>query len=281
VGLLNPPILKPLSTGYRIVSGFRRIWAGRNFGLETVPARILDPEADALHCARMAIVDNALQRPLNLIEQSRALALLSDRLPPNRELGSETAALGLPSSPDIIDKLRRLGRLCRPIQEGVLAERLSLPMALELEPYPEDVAASLVQLFATLRLGLNRQREMLTLLREIAAREGRKLEELVAEPAVQSLLGSESGSRPAAGQWLERLRRRRFPRITRRFDQLQQVASALQPGAGIRLSPPSDLEAPAWRLTLSFRSPDELQHQLQRVRDLSRDPRLLKTLEEE
>jgi hypothetical protein len=155
-------------------------------------------------------------------------------------------------------------------------------MALELAAYPEDVAASLVKLFTDLQLGLNRQREMLTLLREIAAREDRDLPELLAEPWMQSCLHSQSENLPAtAGRLLERLRRRRFPRIRRRFDELQEIASSLQPGAGIRLYPPSDLEAPTWRLAFGFQSLEELQHQMRRIRDLSRNPRLLKILEED
>jgi len=282
MGLLHPPVLHSLPQGFRVVCGFRRITAVRKLGLKSLSVIVLPPETEMFACVQWAIGENALQRPLNPIEQSRALRLLAASLPANRSLEEEAAVLGLPSNRVLVDKLRRLGRLCRPIQEEVLAERLSLPMALELAAYPEEVAAGLVKLFAALRLGLNRQREMLTLLHEIAAREDRNLGELLAEPLMQSYLDSGSDNLPAAaGRLLEQLRRRRFPRIRRRFDELQKIAASLQPGAGIRLSPPADLEAPTWHLAFGFQSIEELQDRLQRIRNLSRDPHLRKTLEEE
>lgn len=282
LGLLHPPILQPLPDGYRVISGYRRIRACRNLGLDPLPATVLPQGIDELHCARLAIADNALQRPLNLIEQSRALTLLAGWLPEHREMRQEASTLGLPSNPDLIDKLQRLGRLDQPIQSAVLAGRLSLAMALELGQYPQGIAARLTRLFEVLRMGLNRQREMLTLLREIAARENRSMGNMLADASIQACLDDDfEGSPAAAGRLLERLRRRRFPRVTAKIESLEKNVSALQPGQGVRLTPPSDLEAFVWRLDVSFQTADELQRQLKQARKLSENPRFKKIMEED
>ncbi|MGA6925838.1 MAG: ParB N-terminal domain-containing protein, partial [Desulfosarcina sp.] len=77
VGLLQPPILMPTAKGYRTVTGFRRIAACEGLNLTPIAARLLPPDTSPMVCAQMAVADNALQRPLNLIEQSRAYALLN------------------------------------------------------------------------------------------------------------------------------------------------------------------------------------------------------------
>lgn len=282
IGLLHPPVLQPLPSGYRVICGFRRIRAASQLALDPLPAMTLPVDSEGLDRARRAVADNSTQRPLNLIEQSRALTLLAEHLPEDRTLRREAAALGLPSSPDLIGKLLRLGRLGIPIQEGVRNERLSLAMALELEAYPEEVAAGLAALFDTLRLGLNRQRELLTLLREIAARESRSLNDLLADPSIRPFRDPDTGGVPgAAGRLLDALRRRRFPTIARRAETLRKAAAALDPGPGIRLEVPTDFESPTWRLTLAFQRLDQLHRRLQRARDLSRDPRLQKILAED
>jgi ParB family chromosome partitioning protein len=280
IGLLQPPVLQPLPAGYRVVCGFRRLLVLRELARQRVTAVVLPHAADAFDCARRAIADNALQRTLNPIEQSRALKLLADHMPDGLGLEREAAALGLPSNPDLIAKLRELRRLDRSIQAGVLRGRISLAMALELGACPGATAARLVDLFETLRLGLNRQREVLLLLREVAAREDRSLEEILADAAVQPLLETETEGAPAAaGRLLDGLRRRRFPEITRKTGELEQKIAALDFDPGIRLSAPPDLESPLWRLTFSFQTAKELQRRLQNALEMSRDPRLKSILE--
>jgi ParB family chromosome partitioning protein len=280
VGLVQPPVLQPLPAGYRVVCGFRRLSALRELSRQRVTAVVLPDSAAAFDCARRAIADNALQRNLNLIEQSRALKLLADHLPDGHGFEREAAALGLPSNPDLIDKLRQLGRLDGSIQNGVLRGRISLGMALELGACPAPSAARLVELFETLRLGLNRQREVLLLLREVAARENRSLEAMLADAVMQPLLGTETEGAPAAaGRLLDWLRRRRFPEITRKTGELEKKIAALDFDPGIRLSAPPDLESPLWRLTFSFQTATELQRRLQNALEMSRDPRLKSILE--
>ena len=71
----------------------------------------------------------------------------------------------------IIDKMIGLVRLPLPIQEGILDDTLALSMAVELGAMDAADAVEFTRLFQLLKLSLNKQREMLTLVKEISRRE--------------------------------------------------------------------------------------------------------------
>ena len=127
IGLLNPPLLLEDNSEYIIVCGFRRIEACRILGWSQVKARILDPGTQKADCAKIAVTDNALQRPLNLIEQSKSLALISGFIRDNVVLARELSTLGLPENQSVIKKLRRYAIFPGPFKE---------PYCLILFPWP-------------------------------------------------------------------------------------------------------------------------------------------------
>ena len=111
LGVLNPPILRQKAGGYRIVAGFRRIDACRLLGRHDIRARVLPTDIDNSTCVRLAIADNSLQRPLNLIETARALNLLAGVAADEMELSRQAAALALPDNPSLMRKIMSLTTL--------------------------------------------------------------------------------------------------------------------------------------------------------------------------
>ena len=81
LGLLAAPLVLPTEYGFIIVSGFRRVAACRELTWEVIPARVLGRQTSEYECALRAIAENSTERPLNLIETSRALALLDSARP--------------------------------------------------------------------------------------------------------------------------------------------------------------------------------------------------------
>ena len=107
-GLTTPPLLIEQPTGYTIVSGFRRVAACRKLGWTVVVARILEPELNHLEYLHISITDNALQRPLNLIETSRALQKLASFGDSPKQLAEAAIICGLPANYSIIGKVKDL-----------------------------------------------------------------------------------------------------------------------------------------------------------------------------
>jgi ParB family chromosome partitioning protein len=280
LGLLHAPVLKYNPSGHVIVCGFRRIAACRNLGWTRIPARVLRKNVGFFEMAQLAIADNAMQRPLNLVETSRALKLLTEVNTDKEVLVAAAAALGLPLSPAIVPKLKKICDLPLPIQKGILAEVIDLSMALELDRFNPEVGQALLGLFDDLRLGLNRQRELLLLLEEVSQREEIPIRQLMTEKPLKFILKNTETDRSVKRQQVRTyLRRRRFPMISEAETQYKAFVKQLKLGPNISLMPPKDFEGMTYMMTIRFDTQKELKNLKDKLEKIIHHPGLDKILD--
>jgi len=280
VGMLNLPLLVKKETGYKIVSGFRRIEACRQLNRDDVEVRILKSDTKRLECVTYAITDNSLQRPLNLIEQSRSINLLYPFFNDIRILGKELSAMGLPANPSIVKKIKELCYLPESVQNGILSNTISLAMALELGKLEREVGEGFAKLFETLKLSLNKQKEILTLVKEISLREDIPILKVIKTDRVQQILTNENLDR---NQKIRKVRiylkQRRFPVITAAENEFKNQLKKLELGSGTKLIPPDNFEGSTYTLKLFFRNLNELKDRHASIDKLINTPFLRKILD--
>ena len=280
LGLMHVPVLKYNPPGYNIVCGFRRIAACRNLGWAQIPARVLSNNFGFFEMARLAVADNALQRPLNLIETSRALKLLTGVDTEKKVLAAAAAELGIPLSPAIVPKLKKICDLPAPIQKAILANVIDLSMALALDLFNAADGQALLGLFNHLKLGLNRQRELLLLLEEISQREEIPIQQLMTEKPLNHILENTKIDRPIKRQKVRTyLRRRRFPMISAAETQYKAFVKQLKLGPNINLMPPKDFEGMTYTLTIRFDNRKELKDLKEKLEKIIHHPGLIKILD--
>jgi ParB family chromosome partitioning protein len=280
LGLMHPPVLKHTSSGYVIVCGFRRIAACRHLAWTQIPASVLKPNIAQLKMAELAVADNACQRPLNLIETSRALKLLADVLPQKEGLIKAAAALGLPLSPSIAPKIRKIGQLPWPIQAGILAGTINMSMALELGRFNAEIGEILLRLFEQLKVGLNRQRELLLLLEEIAHREDISIRKVIEEKPLNEILENTELDRSFKRQKIRvYLRQRRFPTISEAEAAYDTLVKQLKLGKDINLMPPEDFEGTTFTMTFRFDNREALNKHKESLEKIIHHPSLAKILD--
>ncbi len=277
VGLMCPPLLLGEETAgppCTVVFGHRRIAACRELGWTRIPARMARPaEMGTLDRVRLAVTDNALQRPLDPLETSRALALLAACVEDPEALAAEAGRLNLPAARAVIDKMTPLCRLPEPVREALVGGVISLSMAEELQGFPEPEASELVRIFTALGMGLNRQREFIGLVKEIAPRASVDVMAVLASPAVAEVLGDADMDRNRKSREIRRrLRRWRYPAITRAEERYAELSAALGLGTGARLLPPRDFEGTVYTLQLPFETPDQLENHLKKIENLPKSP---------
>ena len=279
LGLLHPPVLIENRFSYRVVCGFRRIAACRQLGWKSLSATVHVADQDRFQIARLAIADNSLQRPLNLIETSRALNLLADTSPGRQQLKMAARTLGLPVNPSVVSKVQQLCRLAIPIQQGILSDSINLAMALELGKMEDKDAEILVALFRRLKLGLNKQRELLLLVTEIAKREDTSIRGLINEQSLRDILQNADLDRAIQRQQIRSLlRQRRYPAITEAEANYQKQVRQLKLGKHIQLVPPRDFEGTTYAMTLHFQDRQELNDLNSRINRILEHPALDKIL---
>ena len=270
IGLINPPLVIPQGNGYRIICGFRRVKACQRLSLPEIPVRRLPAETSGERCLEWAIADNTSQRRLNLVETSRALNKLKARLPGSAGLAETAAMLGLPGDRRMIDKILPICHFGEPIQEGVVNGSLALPMALELGRMPAGDGDALAAIFQLLRLNLNRQREMLLYIKEIALRDEVDLADVYASRQVREIVQDPELDTPRKARRLRSLlRSRRFPALDAVEKDFEKKTKALKPSPGVTVVPPPSFESPTYQIKLSFDSLSQLKKRLSALEAMS------------
>ena len=254
-GLTTPPLLIEQTPGYTIVSGFRRVAACRKLGWNEIVARILEPDLNHLEYLHFAIADNSLQRPLNLIETSRAFQKLASFGDRPKQLADAARICGLPANYSIIGKVKDLCLLPQAIQNSILNGTISLSMANDLATMENDTAVKFAKVFQQLNLSLNKQREMVALIREIAHREEISIRRVLSHESLTAIINDEDLDRGQKARQLRVfLRQWRFPRIVKAERHYDLHLKKLKLGQDIKLIPPKEFEGTTFTLVLNFTS---------------------------
>ena len=96
-----------------------------------------------------------------------------------------------------------------------------------------------------MKLGLNKQREILTMIQEIAFREHLTVKDVLNAPELQQIMGHEKWDRSQKTVHLRQyLRRRRYPSITSVERDFEAQVQSLDLESGIALIPPGILKEP-------------------------------------
>ncbi|MGB5990700.1 MAG: ParB/RepB/Spo0J family partition protein [Desulfobacterales bacterium] len=259
VGIMHLPLLLKKETTYTIVCGFRRIEACRRLNWFKLEAMILEADTMRLKCIKYAITDNAFQRPLNLIEKSRSIEMLFDFFKDINRLSEELSVLGLSEHPSMIKKLKGICHLPEPLQNSILSNTISLSMLLELAGMSWDDAKDFITLFNTLKLSLNKQREIVTMVKEIAIREDKSILQVIEESHLKKILMNEDLDKNQKAHNIRiYLKQRRFPSIAVIEKSYEKYRQKLNLESGFKLIPPINFESSTYTLQLSFNNMTQL-----------------------
>ena len=265
LGLMHPPLVQKITScnfSYRVVSGFQRIRACQHLKIECIPCHVISADISAFDCAKRAIADNNCQRPLNILEQSRSLALIKKYLPESASFQSVAKDLGLPASQKAINRISPLCDMLANIQEGIENEYISLPIAHSLSKLPSQDAKTFANLFAQLRPGLNYQREIFTYSYEISKRDQITVTEILESQAVQQILSSDGDRKYKINTIRNHLKCLRFPQYSNMEKKVLQQINNLKLPFQTKLSPPAYFEGNTYLLQMTFKNAAELQQSL-------------------
>ena len=276
-GLINSPILIQRSDRYVIVAGFQRIAALQQLNIRHIPVKVMPTESSPLQCIRVAITDNNSQRELNLLEISRALALLSGCIEDRVRLSEEAEFLGLPGNYHHIEKIIGIRRLPRLIQEGIRSNRIMLKMVAELQNFDASTGNLLARLFMELKLNQNKQKEICVHLKEIARRENQSIQDVVSSQGILDILeDKEMDNLQKTRIVRSNLRRRRFPNLSLAEETFQRHRQKLNLGNDITLAPPEYFEATSLKLSMTFKNEIEFKRHIEVLNKTLTNPSLSK-----
>ena len=271
MGLLQPPVLKDNGSTYTIVCGFRRIEACRKLAISTIPARILESDCPGIESVRFAIAENAFQRKLNVIEQSRAYALIAkfvDHPPSRLELAK---SVGLPASKTAMDRILPVADMPIALRRAILSGKVALPVALQIHQLSKTDAMALTEFFNQIGTGLNVQRELLDLIVDLSRRDGCTISDLIHQHDVARVLINLEMPAPQKVQVLRKMiKALRYPALSKAEADFHQMLHSIKLDPRIQIQPPRFFEGTNYRVSMavaSRRQLKQLQLELDRLAD--------------
>jgi ParB family chromosome partitioning protein len=281
IGLLYPPCLVKKESIYTVISGFRRISACRSLGKEVIPARILPPDLPKERYARIAISDNALQRSLNAVEQSRSYQIIlrcidtmGDVLV--QDVAAIAKSVGLPGKKKALEHIRPIAKMPIFLQRSILEGTMSVAIASEVCRWELVDARLLNDLFNEIRPGLNNQRELITLISEISLRDDLPVRQIIHSEVFKKILSDEKRSAPQKLQSIRsHLKKVRFPSLSQREDEFYQSLKSMKLNTRIQISPPRFFEGSTFRVSMNVDSRSQLRSLMPELRKLIAHPDFL------
>jgi ParB family chromosome partitioning protein len=259
LGLLNPPVLAQRKGGRTIlVSGWKRVLACRALSLSPIPVFMAD-EKDDLELFKVAVYENASVRLQGFGAQ--ADELIRQYLP----------LLGIPPTREYLELFIFVAGF-DPEEKRVVHDK-DPPAAVLKALFPFTPAARARLLPWLWTLGRNKQKELLSNLREIASRDGISPEEVLSHPRIREIAADGRLSpRQQAEELVEHLRERRNPTLTAWSKAFDAALEKLGIGKGVVIDPSPFFEGEDLSLHFSFRSPEEFLDRLSRLKGLADKP---------
>ena len=281
VGLINPPVLRQREDlQYQIVCGFRRVLACKSMGWKEIEARVLQGKTTELDALKLAILDNRSHRELNVVEQARGIQKVSPHLRSGNRLLMLSSLLGFPQNQKVFEKLEALSRLPRAVQASVADNMVSFEAAVDLSNFSEEDALSFFEIFKALRLSQNKQREVITLVQEIAIRDEVQPAKVLKSRAISTILDAAELNRNEKGSKMRAyLKRRRFPALAKAEERFSQGLKALKLDEHTRVTASPYFERRSYALHMAFKNKKELDERRKALDAMAKNPALKKLLE--
>ncbi len=277
IGLLHPPMLIKRKSSYSIVSGFRRISALDALNFMDINAWIINEPDEKLEIIKIAISENSMQRPLNIVEKARSLKLLSTCMDNEDALIDVAASAGVACDREWLFKLLKVCDLQDRVLEGLIHGYISLPVALDLDNFDQQTISRFVEVFTILQLSLNRQRELISLVTEISRRDMTSPDQIMGDGYFMEVLHDEAlDGKEKAKKILTYLKQIRFPEISKAEERFARNAKYLKLGKGIKLIPPSNFEGVDYTFQLSFKNVKEAEARKSHLDRITKLPEFIK-----
>jgi hypothetical protein len=272
-GLINPCILMNNNNNYIVVSGHRRIKIIKELGFKKVPAKVViekkNMEQTNLFCSKLSIIENAFHRELDLIELSRGVALLN-RFMTNDEIVKKSPSIfNTKFNRHIVNKLLKIASMIssnKMIYNLIDTKKISMITALKIYKSENQILNSFINIFQKVRMGQNKQLEVITHFYEIAKREDIPLHKFLNSKDILEIIGHENTDENYKGNLLRSyLSKKRYPVLTKAYEDHKKGIKNLKLEPGIKLNPPNNFEADKHSLSFEFRNKEEFKAHLTKL----------------
>ncbi len=277
IGLINSCVLKKEKEKYIIVSGYKRIKALKQIGEKQVFAKVIKPEGakkdiDFL-CAKIAIIENSFYRELNTIELLKAVFILNKSLSIKEIALNSLFIFNHNLNMKIIENLLKVHDMDQKIHDLIIDKKLSMNNAVKLHKYESDIINGFINIFQKVRMGQNKQSEIIVNCHEIARRDNINLVDLLTDKRILDIINQDNPDENFKGNLLRSLLGKlRYPEMTKAYENLKTGIKALKIEPEIKLLPPDNFEGEKYSVSFDFRNIKEFEKNVLKLMSIYKNP---------
>jgi ParB-like chromosome segregation protein Spo0J len=271
VGILHPPLLRErANNSYQVVAGRQRLLLARDaLGQASCPCLVLAAASNEGQVLEALLAEALATRTLTVVEQALFLQKATPLL--GKE---ETAQRFLPllersPHPLQVDRLLELLRLEEPLLDSLHAGELDETVARAMVALPLADRLLLHDVITALKLGVGKQRKLVTACQDLAARHRCTVSELFDMGEVQHILRHPDANLPQKGSnlmaWLARMLQ---PRLAENEQAHRRLVESLHLPPAVSLTHAPAFEKESLTLAVTVRSENELQEAWGQLRPL-------------
>ncbi len=270
VGIIQPINVRHTAEGtYQIVTGYKRTLVMQDLGRQSVPALVHEPhDLSPTQAFMWNLHDNAATRELNIIEKSMALTKLNQFYSVSEEdlVKQYLPILGEDPSYKLLHQLLSLSQLTEPLKNYVVGSDLALSSASRIAEFTPSTQQALLPVLTKIRPSTGKLNELLTLIREIAARDGLTVEEVLSRyQLMQVVADPNTTSTDKVRALRQALKGLRLPQLTERQRQLASLIQSLELPDSARIVTDPYFESEKIKLECQFSHPEELDDLIKKI----------------
>ncbi len=271
IGMLTAPVVIKDQGRVVIVSGFRRIRAALlNKAVPLMYCRVLENKDDA---APRAVAENAFQRDLTLMETIKSLMLLKGVMPVEKIAAQSLLIFNTRMNTAYIKDLLSIGGMGKTMCQVLDSGHLSLKSAVKisrLEPVTRDF---FLDIFGRIKASSSKQREMITFMLEIMARDGISPEDFFGQESIHAILSHDSGDLGFKADALRQfLVQTRFPFLEEKRSRVNGAINKLNLDKHIKFTLPENFEGTTYTMSFNFKSVAEFKTRLSEIEAAGNHP---------
>lgn len=263
IGVVKPVHLRHTADGsYQVISGYKRLLACQELNRQTIPALIyehndLSPVQAFLH----NLHDNVFSRELNIVEKATVASKLFNMygITEDELANNYLPLMGEPKSYKLLHQLIDINQIIDSMKEHIVTGGVAIANAARIAEFSPSTQQALHNVLKHIRPNTNKLGELLSLIREISARDGISVEDVLHRYELLTIVARPDVAAPEKINALRQtLKGIKLPQLMQKQAEFGKLINDLQLPSNAALRADPYFENPNMKLEYTFDAPEEL-----------------------
>lgn len=274
IGLINPPVLMKSEKNYQVICGYKRVLACQKLNFREIAAVVYNQgELDELKAFQMNIYDNITIRELNPIEKAEVINRLLNVFKVNEGeiIQKYLSLISLQPNRNVFKMYLSLIDLEDEIKHALIGKTIVVRTAIELKTFVVEDRLKIFNFMLNLKMGTNKQQEIITYLKEIHKRDNVSIGQILSEKELSRIIEDKKLTIPQKAnkaRWF--LRKKRYPKLIEAEKHFAKKLKELKLSPEITITPPPYFESDEFELKFKFKNPEDIKKLGENLQEISK-----------